>query len=232
MTPALLAALTVVAAGLAVRPAPPARRPDDSLRVGGGGARLRGRRHDLIGRRGRVRARSAPEEVAGWCADIARATRSGSTLGAAIRGAAGPPHASTTIAALHLALDRGVGLATALEHAAARTTGDPDLQLALTVLRACAEHGGPPSEPVDRAAATLRMRAADLADRHTHSAQARLSAVVMTWLPLVMLGVLLATSPPVRGAVATTPGITVLLLGGALNVAGWRWMRRIIGAHR
>ena len=52
--------------------------------------------------------------------------------------------------------------------------------LALGVLHACADLGGPAAQPLDRTASTLRARAADLADREVHSAQARLSAVVLT----------------------------------------------------
>jgi len=145
----------------------------------------------------------------------------------AVRATSAPAHAPEAIGAVALALDRGASLTAALDAAAGH---DAELDLALTVLRACAAHGGPPGEPLDRAAATLRGRAADRAERRTHSAQARLSAVVMTWLPIAMLLVLLTTSASVRAAVARPTGGAVLVLGGALNLIGWRWMRRIIGS--
>ena len=50
-------------------------------------------------------------------------------------------------------------------------------------------------------ASTLRARAADLAERQVHSAQARLSAVVLTLLPVAALALLLATSQATRTAV-------------------------------
>ena len=100
------------------------------------------------------------------------------------------------------------------------------------MLRACAEHGGPPGEPIDRAAATLRGRAADLAERRTHSAQARLSAVVMTWLPIAMLALLLVSSASVRAAVTGPAGLLVVASGAILNFVGWRWMGRIIEGRR
>jgi Flp pilus assembly protein TadB len=171
----------------------------------------------------------SPDEIAQWCDEIARAARSGSTLTAAVRGAPAPAQLAVELAAVHLALDRGVALATALEHA---PVANADVQLAFTVLRACAEHGGPAGEPIDRAAATLRGRAADLAERRTHSAQARMSAVVMTWLPVAMLALLLVTSASVRTAVTGPVGLFVVASGAILNLVGWRWMGRIIEGGR
>ena len=123
-----------------------------------------------------------------------------------------------------LSLDRGARLADALDV----SSRSPHLNLAITVARACAVNGGPPAEPLDRAASTLRGRAADAAERRTHSAQARLSAIVMTVLPLAMLALLLATSAPTRTAATSGTGVAVIAIGGTLNVAGWRWMRRIV----
>lgn len=227
MSVGLLAAAVVVLAGAALRPAPPAR-----AEAGGAASRAA---VPAPGRPPRWTPRktpSGPDEVARWCTDLARAVRSGATLTAAIRSTPAPAMAAEAVAALQLALDRGSGLTPALEQAAAASNRAPDLQLAFTVLHACAEHGGPPGEPLDRAASTLRARAADLADRRTHSAQARLSAVVMTWLPLVMLGLLLVTSAPVRGVTTSPAGASVVAAGAALNFAGWRWMNRIIGGRQ
>ncbi|WP_300624115.1 type II secretion system F family protein [Ilumatobacter sp.] len=162
--------------------------------------------------------------MAAWCDELSRATRTGSTLPAAIRAAPVPASCGEQIGQLTFALDRGMPLRDAI----AGAPRAPHLDLALTVLTACAEHGGHPGQPLDRAAATLRARAADLADRRTQSAQARLSAVVMTILPLLMLAVMLVASAPIRGALASPVGLVVLVIGGALNVLGWRWMQRLI----
>jgi tight adherence protein B len=104
----------------------------------------------------------------------------------------------------------------------------PHLELAFVVLRACALHGGPASEPIDRAAATLRARDADDADRRTQSAQARLSAVVMTILPGAMLATMLVTSDATRLIMRSPIGLIIVVIGGGLNVIGWHWMRRMI----
>ncbi len=56
-----------------------------------------------------------------------------------------------------------------------------------------------------------------------------MSAVVMTILPVCMLSLLLLTSGSVRMFVGSPDGFGVVVIGAALNVAGWRWMRHLIG---
>jgi tight adherence protein B len=106
--------------------------------------------------------------------------------------------------------------------------GDPDVAIALAVVTACHEHGGPAAEPLDRAAGVLRSRAAERAERRVQSAQARLSATVLTWLPIAVLGVMLATSPAVRRVVVSPLGATIVTVGTTINLLGWWWMRRIV----
>jgi len=144
-------------------------------------------------------------DVATWCEGLARAVRGGSTLVGAVRTVDTPPSLRTDVDRIVLALDRGTRASEAL----AISSSSPHLGLAITVLRACAVNGGPPAEP--------------------QSAQARLSAVVMTVLPVAMLALLLATSASTRAAAAGGPGIMAITVGGILNLAGWRWMRRIVG---
>ena len=84
-------------------------------------------------------------------------------------------------------------------------------------MRACADLGGPAAQPLDRTAATLRARAADLAERQVHSAQARLSAMVLTLLPVAALALLLATSTATRTAVLGPSGALCLGAGAALE---------------
>ncbi len=101
------------------------------------------------------------------------------------------------------------------------------------MLRACAEHGGAAAEPIDRAASALRQRAALAGERRTQSAQARMSAIVMTLLPGAMLAMLLITSGAVRRTALSPVGLAVIACGALLNLAGWSWMRRLIaGALR
>ncbi len=168
------------------------------------------------------------EEVAAWCDALARAVSAGSALTAAVREVEPPASCADAVAAIRLALRRGLSL----RDACAVPAASPNLDAALTVLRACAAHGGPAAEPLSRAAAMLRARAADAAERRTHSAQARLSAVVMTALPMCMLALLLLTSGAVRHVLASPLGIGTVLLGAGLNLLGWRWMTRLIDGPR
>lgn len=176
------------------------------------------------GRRDRPPSTAA---VADWCDALARRLRSGDTLTAAIRVTPGDPHLERVLAPVGLALDRGAPLTTALSSVTIRSA---PLDTALTVLAACATFGGPTAEPVDRVAATLRRRVADAAERRAQSAQARLSALVLTVLPGAVLVAMAITSESVRHGVLAPVGAVSVSLGALLNGVGWWWMRRIIGS--
>jgi len=165
-----------------------------------------------------------PEHVAAWCDGLSRAVASGATLANAIRTVEPPAPCAAAVSSIRLALERGASL----QDACSSGPHPPDLQVAVTVIKACATHGGPAAEPLGRTAAVLRGRAADAAERHTQSAQARMSAVVMTILPIGMLILLLATSASVRLFVASPTGLGVATVGAVLNTLGWRWMRRLV----
>ena len=227
MTTAALAAALVLVVAHRLRPLPAPRTPAVSP-IGPITERLPAAPRLLrrIGPAAWRRPRPATAgEVAAWCDDLARATRSGSTLAHAIREVTPPRSCSPFIEHVAHALDRGAPLRDALDHT--RSTS-PHVELAMVVLRACADNGGPPSEPIDRGAAALRAREADAADRRTQSAQARLSAVVMTILPGAMLAILLVTSGAVRHVVASGAGLALVVTGAALNLLGWRWMSSIV----
>lgn len=162
--------------------------------------------------------------VARWCESLARSVRGGDTVAAALRNTDVPIGHEPAVDRVIREIERTGRVGLPLTDVTA------NLALALAVLSAALEHGGPAAEPLDRAAGVLRARSAEHAERQVQSAQARLSAQVMTALPLVMLVLLLVSSRSVRSAVATPFGATVLLVGAALNMVGWRWMRRIIGS--
>jgi tight adherence protein B len=181
-----------------------------------------------VGQRAAVvrRPRVSDDDVAAWCDEISRIVRSGASLPAALRSATPAPALARVVAPIGLALDRGDSVANATRRVVA---GSSSVDLALGVLRACAELGGPAAQPLDRTASTLRARAADLAERQVHSAQARLSALVLTLLPGGALALLLVTSAASRAAITGPTGLFCLIAGVALNATGWWWMRRIIG---
>jgi Flp pilus assembly protein TadB len=165
-------------------------------------------------------------QVAEWCERVAAAVRAGSSLTRAVV-EAGDDVLSPFPGVAH-AVRRGRGLAAALDELAV----DPATArgLVVPVLAACAELGGPAAQPLERVAATLHARAAEHAERHVNSAQARLSARVLTTVPFGVVGLLALTEPSVRGALATPAGMVCLVLGAGLNLAGWWWMRSIIAS--
>jgi tight adherence protein B len=225
MTVVVFAMVTVIAFGVAVSKGPPPRHA-----ISVGEVPMTPRHRWPRGAPWRTRTRVDPGALAAWCDSLARALRAGITLRHALCTVPPPACVAPQIAPVVLALERGASVSTALADVAA---GAPDLDLVVVVLRACAEHGGESAEPIDRAAAALRQRAALAGERRTNSAQARMSALVMTCLPGAMLVLLVVTSRPVRGAATSPVGLFVLSAGIVLNLAGWGWMRRLIaGATR
>lgn len=179
------------------------------------------------GRRGRT---ATDLDVAAWCDDVARAIRTGASLTSAVRDCVEHPAVATVTDPIVARLSRGQSLSTALR--ATPADSGTAVGLALTVLRSCAEVGGPAASPLERVAATLRDRNAIRQEQHSQSAQAQMSARVMTLVPIGMLALLATTDPNVRDAVATSAGLAAVVSGAVLNVAGWWWMQRIIGRER
>jgi Flp pilus assembly protein TadB len=136
------------------------------------------------------------------------------------------------------AVERGRSLVDALDEQRrdARLDGDAPptaaIRLALSVVGTSAQLGGPAAAPLERVATTLRVRSALVDEQRAQSAQAELSARVLTFVPLGLLGLLIVTDANVRAALGTPAGVAVVSIGGILNLAGWRWMRHIVGSPR
>jgi tight adherence protein B len=219
---AVLLASAVIVAGASLRPIDhraPVARPN--AREVGVLARIAGHR--------RRRRSAGARAVAAWCDELSRELRSGSTLRRAL---------STTIPADGAIADRTAPLRLGLDRAL--TVGDatarvvdpgPHLRLALAVIVATSEVGGSAAEAIDRVAGTLRQRATDHDERRVQAAQARLSAHVMTAVPLAMLGLLVASDDDVRAVLRTPVGAACVLSGLVLNGSGWFWMRHIVGGR-
>jgi tight adherence protein B len=173
-------------------------------------------------------AQPGPDDVADWCELLARSLRSGSSLTAAVTaGAAAESPMATMVEPVVRQVTRGEPLVAALDSSSVDPASPAGL--AFTVLRSSARFGGPAAIPLERAAATLRVRAAVAAEQQAQSAQAQLSARVLTLVPIALLGLLVVTDAKVRTALGTPAGLGVVVLGGLLNIAGALWMRRIIG---
>ena len=216
ITAAVLAALGIALVGWRLAPRLVARPASDRLPA----------HRRLAVRPGRVRP-ADDAQVAAWCEQVASALRGGDSLTHALLATdaawSGPP----ILPSIAHAVRRGRGLADALHEVPA----DPSTAtgLAAGVLRACAELGGPAASAVERAATTLHGRSTERAERHAASAQARLSARVLTFVPFAVLALLAGSDPSVRVTLASAPGMACLALGAALNLLGWWWMRRLIG---
>ena len=165
--------------------------------------------------------------VATWCDDIVRHVRSGSTLREALSVVPDDPATARSTTPLRLAIDRGSSIPDSVVRV---DDAGPHLRLALGVIVATSRIGGPAAAAIDRTAMALRQRAADLDERSVHAAQARLSTHVMTAVPLLMLGVLVALDSEVRSVVASPIGSVCIAMGLLLNAAGWWWMHRIVRA--
>jgi Flp pilus assembly protein TadB len=176
-------------------------------------------------RRDRRRQPSA-RAVAGWCDDIARRVRSGSSLREAVTAVPADATTERATSPVRLAVDRGLSIADAVGRV--DDTGT-HLRLALGVIATASRVGGPSAASIDRTAMLLRQRAGDLEERRSQAAQARLSTHVMTAVPLLMLSVLVATDDDVRSAATSPVGAGCIVAGLVLNTVGWCWMRRIVG---
>ena len=178
--------------------------------------------------RARHHSGTAPPHHAADCASlldaIARQVRSGSTLTGAVIEEIG---ADSPLADVRHRLAAGDSLVTALEGV---SIGDADVALMVQALSATAHLGGPIAATLDGAAAVLRERAAARAERRAQSAQARLSARVLTIVPFGFAVWSAVSSHRTRDVYLASPaGSICALCGVALNLAGWRWMRRLIG---
>ena len=187
-----------------------------------------GRRARPTGQRRSSRRRAPPGELIDLLDAVSRNVRSGSTLRAAVEsGLRSRPTALGSVARL---LDAGATMQDALAaDVDAEGVHDRDEHLVRQALAAAARSGGQIATPIERAAGVLRERQAGREERRTQSAQARLSATVMTLLPpaFALWGV--ASSPRVRASyVSSTITVPAATVGLFLNALGWWWMRRLV----
>jgi tight adherence protein B len=185
--------------------------------------RLRNRK-----RQGAPQRRSTGAQPSDDCAALldalSRRVRTGSSLSAALIDEARPGGPFVAIAR---SVKDGASLADALESV---RPVDADMALAVQALRAAAQLGGPVAATLDAAAAVLRERAAARAERVAHSAQARLSARLLTIVPLAFTAWNAISSRSTRHLYVTNGAAGACAATGILlNLAGWRWMRRIVG---
>jgi tight adherence protein B len=104
-------------------------------------------------------------------------------------------------------------------------------RVAAAALGFAANAGGPVAETLDRAAAVLRDLQHDIDERRAQSANARLSALVMTLLPAAFGTWVTLTDARVRAFTLGSPaGAACVLAGTGCLALGWWWMHRIIAS--
>lgn len=105
----------------------------------------------------------------------------------------------------------------------------PDEAVVVHALAAAHAVGGSMAATIDAAAGLLRERAVIRGEAQAHSAQARLSARVLTGVPLAFAGWSALSSTSFRDALLSPAGLTSAGVGCLANLVGWWWMRRIVG---
>jgi Flp pilus assembly protein TadB len=177
-----------------------------------------------------------PASLAGWADELARSLRHGSTLRVSLLSVL-PDHEALheRSAPLRHRLERGAGVADACdwwadEINAGSVGGGAPLAAFAAMVGAAAHLGGSVSTPLERFAVVMRQRVSDDLERGAQSAQAKMSARVLTTVPLAVLVLLLITDADVRSVLTEPAGAGVVAIGLALNAIGGWWMRRIVGA--
>lgn len=177
-----------------------------------------------------ARARLIDRQLAPAAGAVAAGLRAGRSILGSIRVAAdevGPPLGPS----LREVVDRaslGTSVATSLDHWA-RGIGTPDARLLVGVLRLHAKSGGEMPAALDRLSATLRARAAAVAEVRSLTSQARLSGAILGLLPVGFLLFLSATSKQdVAAAIHSGAGVAALGCGLALEALAFLWIRRLL----
>ena len=209
-------------------------RPVDTRRT----ARIADRRHLHVVRGPIAHLRTSrsghptpsPRPVAEWCDRLAGRLRSGASLRDALLTTI-PDDEPTQRLTEPVRRRLHHGEPVTIVVGAVEESG-PHLHLAFTIIGAAARVGGPSAPAIDRTAASLRARVADHDDRRVQAAQARMSAHVLTAVPVLMLTLLVITDSDAREAVTTKAGVICLTVGLALNMLGTAWMRRMIRGPR
>jgi len=139
-----------------------------------------------------------------------------------------PAHIPTVIADVVQSLRTQHSVTSALNTAALRTTHEDD-RTALWLLHAALVHGFFIPQALDRGAVVLREIATARDELAVASAQSRLSARILTFIPIALATFAAIVSEDARETMfGTANGFVVLCVGFGLSWLGWRWIRRII----
>ena len=122
----------------------------------------------------------------------------------------------------------GAELEESLDNVAARMKCE-DLSWVVIAIRISREVGGNLAEVLGTTVQTMRQRAELRGQVRVLSAEGRVSARILTALPFVVAGSLLIVRPGyLTPLIHSGAGIALLVLGGALLIAGTFWLNRIV----
>jgi tight adherence protein C len=117
---------------------------------------------------------------------------------------------------------------TAISTASPRASHDDD-RSSLWLLQAALVHGFFVPHALDRAAVVVREIATARDELTVASAQSRLSARILTFIPIALAGVAALVSEAARETMfGTVNGCVVLFIGLGLSWLGWKWIHRLI----
>lgn len=123
---------------------------------------------------------------------------------------------------------RGVVLADALVECAL-PTWTPEIRFASRALAVASAGGAGVAPALEHSASVLREQQGLMLDRDVQAAQAQLSTKVLTWLPIAVFAWIAITDPIARSFLLSTPvGMCCVATGITLNVAGRKWMSRVV----
>ena len=124
---------------------------------------------------------------------------------------------------------RGIVLADALVECAL-PTWTPEIRFASRTLAVASAGGAGVAPALEHSASVLREQQSLMLDRDVQAAQAQLSTKVLTWLPIAVFAWIAITDPIARSFLLSTPaGMCCVATGITLNVAGRKWMSRVVG---
>jgi tight adherence protein B len=176
--------------------------------------------------RGRRRAAVAVPEVVERCA---LELRGGGTIATAIEALAQHDGAlAVDFARVHERCTLGASIDDALARWADERDA-PGVRATAGALALGASVGGACADALDGLAASLRGRLAVMAEARALSAQARLSAIVISCAPVGYLAWSAIIDPgPLQSLVGSFAGRTCLAVAATLEVLGMLWMRRVL----
>ena len=122
----------------------------------------------------------------------------------------------------------GLELKTALENMVTRMPTQ-DLQIVVTAVMIQKESGGNLAEVLEKTAEVIRERFRLKRQVSTHTAQGRLTGLILTFLPVVLGCALYFISPKMMSLLWTTPiGIKLLYISSGMIVVGGLIIRKIV----